>query len=106
MNIYKEQQGSRLEVTLSGKFTFSDNQAYRNILEQIANPQVTHITFHMRQVDFVDSAALGMLLLARDEAQKHDKKLIISGIQGQVKKMFSVARFDSLFSLQNDPSFQ
>lgn len=60
----------------------------------------------MRQVDFVDSAALGMLLLARDEAQKHDKKLIISGIQGQVKKMFTVARFDSLFSLQHDSTLQ
>ena len=53
----------------------------------------------MAQVNFVDSAALGMLLLARDEAEKYRKQLVLRGAAGQVKKMFDMARFNMLFSL-------
>jgi anti-anti-sigma regulatory factor len=41
-----------------------------------------------------------MLLLALDEAKKHQKKLILSGVTGQVKKMFDMANFPIMFTLQ------
>jgi anti-anti-sigma regulatory factor len=41
-----------------------------------------------------------MLLLARDEASKGSRKLILAQPQGQVKRMFSVTKFDQLFTIQ------
>lgn len=86
-------------VVMRGQFTFSDNPAFRHVLEQIGKPEVQRIVMHLEQVDFVDSAALGMLLLARDEAEKHQKSILLSGATGQVKKTFEMARFNMLFSM-------
>jgi anti-anti-sigma factor len=97
MKIAKNLKDMTLDVTLSGKFTFSDHRAFREILEQLNQHDVSQIVLHLGQVEFVDSAALGMLLLARDEASQQQKSLILSGASGQVKKMFGMARFDTLF---------
>jgi HptB-dependent secretion and biofilm anti anti-sigma factor len=51
-------------------------------------------------VQEVDSAGLGMLLLARDEAKKNNRELILKGPCGQVKRMFGVTKFDTLFSIE------
>ena len=88
-------------VTLSGTFTFSDHPGFRDILQKIEDGDVRQIVLHLSGVEFVDSAALGMLLLALDEAEKHQKPLVLSGATGQVKKMFDMARFDTLFTLRN-----
>jgi len=46
----------------------------------------------MSGVDFIDSAALGMLFCAHDEAAKHQKSLEVKEAVGQVKKMFELAK--------------
>ena len=80
------------EVTMLGRFTFTDNGKFRTILDKFSKPEIKHISFNMKEVSFVDSAALGMLLLARDEAAKYNKELKIKDTVGQVKKMFEIAQ--------------
>ena len=53
----------------------------------------------MKDVSFIDSAALGMLLLAHDEAKNNNKSISISGVQGQVKKMFDITRMNTMFTI-------
>ena len=80
------------KVTMSGKFTFSDNGKFRTILEKISDPKIKQVSFYMSKVEFIDSAALGMLFFAHDEAAKHQKGLEIKDTVGQVKKMFELAK--------------
>lgn len=88
------------EVTLSGQFTFNDHPQFRAVLNHISAAGVHQIVLDLERVTFVDSAALGMLLLAADEAQKHQRKLLVRNANGQVKKMFDMANFSALFHLQ------
>ena len=99
MEIVKSISQGNFDIRLSGKFTFADNPEFREILNTIADMEVQQVILHMAGVEFVDSAALGMLLLARDEAEKHRKKLVLSGAVGQVKKMFDMARFNTIFTM-------
>ncbi|MBI1274833.1 anti-sigma factor antagonist [bacterium] len=86
-------------VHLHGRFTFNDNPEFREaVLDKISTPDITKITLHLERVEFVDSAALGMLLLAHDEAKKHNKQLLIQGVSGQVKRIFDMACFHQFFS--------
>lgn len=87
-----------LNVTLEGRFTFSDNGEFRKVLEAINDPGVQRIVLHMEKVEFIDSAALGMLLLAEEEASRLNKALAISGAHGQVKRIFTMARFNEIFT--------
>ena len=41
-----------------------------------------------------------MLLLARDEAKRNDRELILKRPNGQVKRMFGVTKFNTLFNVQ------
>ncbi|MFO0388323.1 MAG: STAS domain-containing protein [Alphaproteobacteria bacterium] len=95
-----QQNQDTLDVRMSGKFTFSDHPIFRQIIEKMSDPNIRQIIFYMERIEFVDSAALGMLLLSHDEAEKNGKKIVISGIHGQVKKMFDAARLGTLFTLK------
>jgi anti-anti-sigma factor len=85
---------------LSGNFTFSDHHGFRDVLNAISEVGAKRVTFNMAQLNFVDSAALGMLLLAREASEKHRKHLVLRGAKGQVKKMFDMARFGAMFTME------
>jgi anti-anti-sigma factor len=87
------------DVGLSGKFTFSDHPAFCEILQRIGEEDVREVTFDMVHVEFIDSAGLGMLLLALDAVEKTQKNLVIRGARNQVKKMFDLAQFEALFTM-------
>lgn len=100
MNLTAQQYAGTYTVTLGGHFTFTDHPAFREVLDTIASQTITAVTIDLARVEFVDSAALGMLLLAADEAKKNGKPLVVRGAQGQVKKMFDMANFHTLFQLE------
>ncbi len=100
MPITKELNHGTYHVTLDTRFSFNDNAEFREVLERTEDHEVRELVFNMAQVDFVDSAALGMLLLARETAMKHGKSITISGATGQPKKMFDMAKFDTMFTIR------
>ncbi len=97
MEMVFQTANAMFSATLRGNFTFGDNPEFRIVLEKLADPDIKQVVLNMRQVGFVDSAALGMLLLAHDEAEKHKKPLLLEGVNGQVKHIFEMARFDRFF---------
>ena len=100
MDITTQNDNGTYNVTLSGKFTFTDNPEFRTILDKISDANISKVILHMERVEFVDSAALGMLLLAYDESEKHKKALLLEGVNGQVKRIFAMARFEQFFKFQ------
>lgn len=92
-------KGAECIVTMKGKFTFSDHLAIKSIIMTVTNENIKTLTLNFNEVEFVDSAALGMLLLLRDETTKLGAKLIISKPVKQAKKMFEVSRFYDLFTI-------
>ncbi|WP_430474743.1 STAS domain-containing protein [Thalassospira lucentensis] len=101
MNYKTEFANGTTSVELTGRFTFGDHSSFRKLIEEIrAHQAETHI-LDVAGVEFIDSAGLGMLLLARDEGEKSNTTVILRGAQGQVKRMLEVARFDTLFKLED-----
>ena len=48
----------------------------------------------------MDSAALGMLLIVNEEADKAGGAVVLQNPVGQVKKMFDVSKFNSIFTIR------
>ena len=99
MNFSRNIQGNQMSVALAGKFTFPDNQVFRELLNEAARLSQPALEFDFDQVDFIDSAALGMLLVARDEVLKQGGHVTLKRPRGQVKKMFDISRFSALFTV-------
>lgn len=94
--------GEQLELNISGKFTFSDNRAFNTIFEDIEKKAYNAVVIDLKGVDFIDSAALGILLLTRDKCEKSSTQLLIKNPRGQVQQMFDISRFSDLFKVVND----
>lgn len=99
MNIKKSINKDICTFNLSGKFTFSDNPTFRTIIESIKSGESSNYVFDLSGLEFVDSAALGMFLVAREEAKKKGVNLTLSGAVGHVKNMFQLSNFSSLFNI-------
>lgn len=89
------------EIKFSGRFTFTDHALFRDLLNELIGKKNRKNVFVLKDVEFIDSAGLGMLLLAREEAQQQNLNISLRGAQGQVKRMFDVARFDTMFTIEN-----
>jgi HptB-dependent secretion and biofilm anti anti-sigma factor len=86
-------------VALHGELTFSDHQTFRRMAERLFAESAPEIVINLQHLEFIDSSGLGMLLIARDEASKRNRHIILKGAHGQVRKMFDISRFETLFSL-------
>lgn len=99
MEILDKLNGEIYDVTLSGKFTFTDHLEFRRVLETLESGEAKRVLIDMASVDFVDSAALGMLLLLRDIAQRKQQEVLIRGATGHVQKIFEMAKFETMFTM-------
>lgn len=89
------------EVLISGSFTFRDHDTFFEIVSLIKTAQDKKIVFNMTDCDFIDSAALGMFVIAHDEASSKGVELSIKGVKGKVKDVMYAARFDSLYKFES-----
>ena len=91
---------SDLAVAMTGRFTFVDREPFGKVVQRIGQMTRGTCTIDLSGVEFVDSAALGMLLMARDAAGSHGARLVLRGPKGHVKRVFDIAKFDALFVIE------
>jgi HptB-dependent secretion and biofilm anti anti-sigma factor len=101
MDVTQSVNAGNADVFFKGKFTFADNVRFRQLVDEMKTNSIKNLVIDLGGVEFIDSAALGMLLIARDEAQKQNIQLTLRNPTGQLKKMFAVSKFDSLFNIIN-----
>lgn len=89
------------EVLISGSFTFRDHDTFFEVVAMIKSGDEKRIVLNMADCDFLDSAALGMLVIAHDEAIAKKVDLSIKGPQGKVKDVLFAARFDTLYKIED-----
>lgn len=91
----------RHEIALTGRFTFSDYSTFRTLLTQLEDSKSKQFVLDLGEVEFIDSAALGMLLIAHDEAKKHHWTVVLRRPLGQVKRTLEIASMSSLFTIES-----
>ena len=83
-------------ITIRGKFNFACYDEFHRAIGASARPSYT---VDLSQVDYIDSAALGMLLLLRERVKDDRARVVLITGQGQPAEILRLARFDSLFTL-------
>ena len=90
--------GSEMIMHISGRFDFSQHQEFRDACKKIA-PSVSRVSLNLAQTDYVDSSALGMMLLLRDKFEGQKEKVRILNVKPDVRKILEIANFTQLFAL-------
>jgi len=100
MQIATEIAAGRAVLKLSGRFDFHSHRDFRTAYENsLEDANVREIVINFQEVDYLDSSALGMLLLLREKADAAGKSVSLVGLQGMVKQVLEIANFGKLFSV-------
>lgn len=101
MQIAATAHGQEILLNLIGRFDFSAHREFRSCYkEALDNPAFRTITLDFAKVEYMDSAALGMLLLLREGAANANKTVVLRGAAGAVQKVLEIANFGKLFTLR------
>ncbi len=89
------------EIAIQGSFTFRDHDRFFEVVSLIKSSKDKKIVFNLSGCDFIDSAALGMFVIASDEASAKDMTLSIHSATGKVRDVMFAARFDNLYTFED-----
>lgn len=92
--------GDTATLALKGRFTFNDKNTIGNIIKDFL-PSIVHCKLDVSNLEFIDSAGLGMLILANDNISKKGGEFVLQHPQGQVKRMLELSNFAEIMSIAN-----
>ena len=100
MDIRITKSDNRATIFLAGRFDFNVHrefkEAYTNLL---ADATVQILEINLFSVDYLDSSALGMLLMLRERAAASGKQVSLCNPNATVVKILDIAKFDKLFQI-------
>ncbi|WP_372965740.1 STAS domain-containing protein [Marinobacter sp.] len=92
------EDGQTLVIQVQGRFDFSTHQAFRDAYEH-CDPSVKSYVIDLSGTTYLDSSALGMLLLLRDHAGGDSASVVIENCNADVRRILSISNFEQLFSI-------
>jgi anti-anti-sigma factor len=99
MSVTSSLTDNQLTIKVSGKFDFSCHQDFRATYENLTEKPEAFVV-DMSETTYLDSSALGMLLLLRDFAGGDSAKVILKNCNGEIKKILAISNFEQLFEIQ------
>lgn len=100
MQVSTETSGSHTRLRLNGSFDMESNTAFRSAYRQaLDESRLRSLTLDFSGVDYMDSSALGMLLLLKAEVEKQGVAVILAGCQPFVLRVLTTANFHRMFKI-------
>lgn len=95
----KANDGRNITITISDRFDFSLHQDFR---ESYRDVQVNGVRFalDLREANYMDSSALGMILLLKDHAEALGGELVIRRPNEAIRKILDIAKFNRFVTIE------
>jgi len=90
--------GKKLTIAITGRFDFGAHQQFREKYENVF-PKPKTFVIDLKDATYLDSSALGMLLLLRDHAGGEAAKIDIQNSSPDVRKILAISNFEKLFNI-------
>jgi anti-anti-sigma factor len=88
--------GATLTIAIDGRFDFNCHQAFRRAYEGVDG--IDQYLIDLGKADYIDSSALGMLLLLRENVGSRGVVKIVNA-NPAVRRILEIANFQRLFPL-------
>lgn len=83
-------------IVMTGRFDASQADRAREVLSRINESAVVDFG----GVEYISSAGLGVLLATQQRLNKDGKKLTLVKMNGMIRDVFRIARFDMIFKIE------
>ena len=98
VNTTVSDNGGKVTIAVTGKFDFQLYDEFRASYADTAGGGVEYVV-DLSDTEYLDSSALGMLLLLREHAGGETSNIEITQASPEVRKILDVANFGKLFKL-------
>ena len=85
-------------ISIHERFDFTAHKEFRASYKEHLCP--LKYVIDMQNVHYIDSSALGMMLLLREHAQEYGGEVIIKNCSAEIMKILNIANFQRLFEIQ------
>lgn len=100
MQVSSNIQQDKAVLTLNGRFDFNSHRDFRSGYDELLqNDSIKQLEINLNGVDYLDSSALGMLLLLKERAAVAHIALELTNCRGMVKQVLDVANFGKIFNI-------
>ncbi len=101
MSVRREvsEDGKKVQINISGRFDYKLSQEFRDTYRHIPGQEGVAYYVDLSDTDYMDSSALGMLLLLREHAKCRGGAVFIERPSEQVGSILKVANFEQLFTI-------
>ena len=101
MTIDVQTTGSVARIQMSGQFNFQVHRAFKDAyMVLLDNAAIKEIEIEMSKLDYMDSSALGMLMLMNERAKAVNKSITLLNASGVVSQVLEVANFGKIFNIK------
>lgn len=100
MEIRQTKSGNQATLTLGGRFDFNVHRDFKEAYMSLLNDaEVQTLSINLSEVEYLDSSALGMLLMLRERVQAANKQIVLTNPNETVMKILDIANFKKLFTI-------
>ncbi len=83
-------------IDVADELTYGTRKALSNHMESARQQGCRHVILNMREVTFLDSAAIGLLALTAQQFKAANLRLSLAGPQGTVKQLLDLSNISKL----------
>ncbi len=96
---YYDPNRRRLTIKVIGRFDFGEVRLFNNAINLITL-KMKSIVIDLHNTHYMDSSALGMLLVLRKKTMNYQQSVKINKVKQPLIKTLSDAKFDKLFTIE------
>lgn len=90
-----------IEARLSGRLEFTDHDRLRDIVELLEAPGHRQFVVDLQDLEFIDSAGLGMLLILQEETEQRNIRFVVRSPRGDVKRSLDLAKIGEIVTIES-----
>lgn len=100
LNVTQSPDGKTCVIAVSGSFQFALHREFRDAYSGSTQPGCEY-KVNLASTEYMDSSALGMLLLLKEHAGKHQGTVVVAGVSPAIRRVLEIASFDKLFRIES-----
>lgn len=100
LKIREEQTGDSVKISVAGEVDIYTAQGLKERLYSIVDTQQLDLRIDCKDLNYIDSTGLGIFVGALKKARQYDRKVYISSLKDNIRKLFTITGLDKIFILE------
>lgn len=100
LRFHEEQSTDSVTINLIGEVDIYTSQSLKEKLYSVVDSLNMDLRIDCSKLNYIDSTGLGIFVGTLKKAKQNDKKIYVSNLKENIKKLFLITGLDKLFILE------